>query len=115
MTVCSAIKPNGERCRGIAKAGSEWCPAHDPARAAARSRGASKAAKSKPSTEIRGIKQEIRDVIAAVRTGGLERGTGAVVFQGYNVLIKAAEQERKIRELDEVEERVAALERRAAS
>ncbi len=117
MASCSAIKPNGERCKGIAKGGSEWCPAHDPARAKARSRSASKAAKSKPGTEIRGIKQEIRDVIEAVRIGALPKGTGAVVFQGYNVLIKAVEQERKVRELDELEERVEKLEqeRRFAS
>jgi hypothetical protein len=27
MSQCDAIKPNGERCRGIAKAASDWCPA----------------------------------------------------------------------------------------
>src|SRR5215217_7441401 len=47
MRGCSAIKANGERCRGIAATGSDYCPAHDPARADARIKAASKAAKSR--------------------------------------------------------------------
>ena len=111
MAKCSAIKGNGERCRGIAKAGSDYCPAHDPARSEARSRSASKAARSRPSTEIRAIKAGIREVLDGVQDGSIERGVGAVLFQGYNTLLKSTETERRIRELDEIEERVRALER----
>jgi hypothetical protein len=40
---------NGERCKGIAAAVSDYCPTHDPARAEARKRAASKAARSRHS------------------------------------------------------------------
>jgi hypothetical protein len=56
------------------------------------------------------IKREIRAVLANVRDGELERGVGAVVFQGYNILLKAVEVERKIVELDEVLVRLEAIE-----
>ncbi len=112
MAVCSAIKANGERCRGLAKAGSDYCPAHDPARSEARSRSASRAAKSKPSSELKGIKQEIRDVIEAVRTEELDKGVGAVCGQLYNTLIRAVSVELKVREVEELEQRVQALEER---
>ena len=45
-----------------------------------------------------------------VQDGSIERGVGAVLFQGYNTLLKATETERKIRELDEIEERLRKLE-----
>jgi hypothetical protein len=41
-------------------------------------------------------------VIEAVRSEALERSTGAVVFQGYNTLLKALDTERRIRENDEL-------------
>jgi|SRR5215208_5842988 len=112
MTRCPAITRDGQPCRGLVGAGSDYCPAHDPARSEARSRSASKAARSRPSTEIRAIKAGIREVIDGVQDGSIERGVGAVLFQGYNALLKATETERRIRELDEIEERVEALERR---
>ncbi len=59
-----------------------------------------------------GIKSEIRSVIGEVQKGKLDRGVGAVVFQGYNTLLRAVEVERKVRELDEHEERIAAMDER---
>jgi len=58
------------------------------------------------------IKSEIRNVIGAVRSGKLNRGVGAVVFQGYNTLLRAVEVERKVREAEEFDERLEALEKR---
>jgi hypothetical protein len=58
------------------------------------------------------IKHRIRDVIDDVRTGELDRGIGAVVFQGYNTLLRAVEVERKIKETQEFDERLEALETR---
>jgi hypothetical protein len=60
---------------------------------------------------MRRIKSEIEAAIESVQTGELDRGVGAVVFQGYNILMRAVEIERKVRETDEVEERLLNLER----
>jgi len=56
------------------------------------------------------VKREIRRVIEAVDKGETERGVGAVLFQGFNTLLKAVEVERKAKEAEEVEERLTALE-----
>jgi archaellum component FlaC len=48
-------------------------------------------------------------VIEAVRTKALERATGAVVFQGYNTLLKALDTERRIRETEELAREVEEL------
>jgi hypothetical protein len=56
------------------------------------------------------VKREIRRVIEAVDSGETERSVGAVLFQGFNTLLKAVETERRIAEQAEVLERIAALE-----
>jgi hypothetical protein len=92
MARCAAIKPNGERCRGIAATGGDQCPAHDPARAAERKRNARKAALSRGGgAELKKIKEEVRAVIAAVLSGRIDKGIGAVALQGYNTLLRAVE------------------------
>jgi archaellum component FlaC len=55
------------------------------------------------------VKSEIREVIEAVRSEALERSTGAVVFQGFNTLLKALDTERRIREADELTRQVEEL------
>jgi hypothetical protein len=89
VSKCSAIKPNGERCRGIAATGSDYCPAHDPARAEQRKRNARKAARSKGGAELKDLKRGIRTVTAAVLSGRLDKGRAAVGLQGYNLLLRA--------------------------
>ena len=110
MRVCPAIKPNGERCKGIVGAGSDYCPAHDPAREGARRRAASKAAKSKPDAEVRGVKDQLQALADRVLSGELARADAAVVSQVLNVKLRALELERKWRELGEIEDRLEALE-----
>jgi hypothetical protein len=39
----------------------------------------------------------------------VERGVGALVIQGYNTLLKAVEVERKVKETEELEERIEQL------
>jgi hypothetical protein len=111
MAACSGIKPNGERCKGIPATGSDYCPAHDPARAEARKRAASKAARSTPNHELRDLKRRISEVVDAVLDGSQDRGRAAVAIQGFNALRGALDLERRVRELDEMEARIEALER----
>jgi hypothetical protein len=62
-----------------------------------------------------GIKRDIRSTIDSVLAGRIERGTGAVIFQGFNTLLKAVETERRVRETDELLERIEALEEQTQS
>jgi glutathione S-transferase len=111
VRVCPVIKPNGQRCKGIVGATSDYCPAHDPAREGARRRAASKAARSKPDAGIKGVKVQLQDLADRVLSSELERADAAVVSQILNVKLRALELERKWRELGELEDRLEALER----
>ena len=113
MSLCAGIKADGGRCKAQAMRGSTWCIGHDPEQAEARQRRASKGGRrggrGRPSAELVGVKAEIWEVIEAVRSEALERSTGAVVFQGYNTLLKALDTERRIRETDELARQVEEL------
>ena len=110
MTVCRATKANGEPCRAPAKGPHGCCWAHNPANAEQRSRMASKAAKSKPSRELIRLKAQLVDLTKDVLAGEIETGRAAVANQLINTLIRTIEQERKMREMGELAERLEALE-----
>jgi hypothetical protein len=73
---CSSIKANGQRCRGIATADSEFCPAHDPTRSEARKKSASEAARSKPNRELAGLKSQLATLYDDVRESRIEPKIG---------------------------------------
>ena len=110
MTVCRATKANGEPCTLVANGPQGFCWTHDPANRDKRRRMASKAAKSKPNREITTIKALLKDLTDRVLAGDLETGRAAVVNQLVNTRLRAIEQERKLRELAELEGRLEALE-----
>ena len=86
------------------------CYAHDPAHAEERSRAASKAAKSRHDPEVREIKRLLKDLYSGVLEGRVERAAAAVANQVANTRLRAIEVERRIREQDELEERLDELE-----
>jgi hypothetical protein len=114
LSRCTAIKPSGERCKGRAIEGSEWCWNHDPAHAAERRRNGSRGGKTggrgRPQAELASIKQRLSDLADDVLKGKVERGTGAVVSQILNVYLRAVSVELKAREQLELTERLEALE-----
>jgi hypothetical protein len=61
-------------------------------------------------SELADLKKQIRDLAAAVLDGTADRGRAAVANQLYNTLVRAIEQERKIRETGELAERLEAME-----
>jgi hypothetical protein len=87
------------------------CWLHDPARADQRHRHASKAARSKGSKEVAGLKAEIKSVIADVRAGDLDRNDAAVMIQGYRALKDFIALERHLRETDELAAEIEELKR----
>jgi hypothetical protein len=113
MPRCGAFKPNGTPCERIVGASETHCYAHDPDRSDERRRNASRAARSKPNKELQGVKSQLQSI--ADRTLGNEidarRATAAV--QSLNAKIRAIEVERRVREEDELFERLGELERRA--
>lgn len=110
MAQCRAIKRDGSRCRGSVKPGEEWCWNHDPTNAERRQRNTSKAGKSKPSRDLGAIRSQLQDLTDRVLTGEVHRSAAAVCGQLLNVKLRAVEVERKIREQEELEGRIEALE-----
>ena len=108
--VCRASKRNGSPCTAPASGGNGYCWAHDPANAERRRRIASRGGRGKGGGELLDLKRQLKDLAADVLDGKVERGDAAVVNQIWGTLVRAIEQERKIRETGELAERLEALE-----
>jgi LPS O-antigen subunit length determinant protein (WzzB/FepE family) len=109
-STCMATKRDGSPCTLPSYGSDGLCWAHDPKNAERRRRGQSRGGKNKPTREIVGIKAQLKDLAEAVLAGELETGRAAVANQLINTSLRAIELERKIRETDELEARVEALE-----
>jgi hypothetical protein len=108
---CGAIKADGGRCKNLAAKGSEWCSSHDPAYAERRKRAARKGGKSKGGgAELVELKKHLSTLASAVLSGSVDRADAAVVGQLFNVKLRAIEQERKLREIEDLEHRLEELE-----
>ena len=110
MGRCSAIKRNGEPCTLPANGPHGLCWAHDPKNAEKRRRGASRGGKARANREIPAIKARLEDLEERVLAGDLETGRAAVANQLINTRLRTIEQERKIKEVEELEGRLEALE-----
>ncbi len=102
MRRCSGIKPDGTQCTLSVESPETYCWHHTPKRAEERRRAASRGGRSRPSTEVRAIKEEIKAVISDVKAGNLDRNDAAVMIQGYRALKDFIELERRVKETDEL-------------
>ena len=118
MARCSAIKADNDRCKVEAMPGDEWCWNHHPDYEEARRRRASKGGKrggrSRPRVELSDLKAQLQDLVRDVLAGYLETGRAAVANRLINTRLRAVELERKIRETEELEARIGALEQQKA-
>jgi hypothetical protein len=114
MPRCAEKKGDGTPCERIVGSSQQYCYAHDPAFAEDRKRDASKAARSpakgRSNSEIREIKGRLKDLYVAVLEGRAERAAAAVANQIANTQLRAIELERRVREQEELEERLDELE-----
>lgn len=114
MSLCSGIKADGGRCKAQAMHGSEWCIGHDPDQAEARRRRASKGGKrggrGRPLAELSDVKRRLSGLADDVLEGRVERGDAAVVSQLLGTLIRAVSVEMKVREVEDLEQRLEELE-----
>ena len=107
---CAAKTRNDRPCRGLVRPGSDYCPAHDPARQEDRRAAASKAARSKPGGEVRGLKDRLEGLADDVLAGRVEPKEAAVVTQIANAHTRLLEFEKKFQELEEFGAKIAVLE-----
>ena len=94
--------------------GSQWCYVHDPALEETRrrnnARGGRRGGRGRPQAELGGIKARLSKLADDVLAGEVDKGVAAVASQVLNVYLRAIATELKVREVTELEERLAALE-----
>jgi hypothetical protein len=93
----------------------EYCYNHDPSRVEERKRAASYAGKSKASKATRHLHDLLEALTRRVIDGELETFRGAVANQLIGTRIRLFEYERRLKELEEIEARLHALEEAAPS
>jgi hypothetical protein len=115
MNRCLGTKRDNSPCTVTVEPPQTYCWWHDPANADKRkqaaARGGKRAGRGRPQAELANIKQRLSDLAEDVLAGELETARAAVANQLINTRLRAIELERKIREADELEMRIAALER----
>lgn len=119
---CTSPKADGSPCTRDPQPGKDVCWSHDDSEAIAdqRRRNSSAGGKAVMSLvsekataqrqEIAGIKEQLRTLAAELKDGSVPPQTGGVVVQVYNALLRAVDLDRKVRELDDMDERLSALE-----
>ena len=118
MSRCPGIKRDGFRCTVTVEPPQTHCWWHDPANAEERkraaARGGKRAGRGRPQAELVEIKELLKDlterVLGQEGTEPLETGRAAVANQLINTRLRAIEQEREIRETEDLEARIEALE-----
>jgi hypothetical protein len=110
MPQCQGNKRDGSRCTQSVPAGVQWCFNHDPNRAEERRRNTSRAGRTKRAGEISDLKKQLKDLAADVLSGKVGRSEAAVINQILNTRARLIELERKIREQEELTERLEVLE-----
>lgn len=110
MARCAGLKRDGSPCTATVNPPQTYCWWHDPANTEQRKKAASKAGSSKPGPELKDAKLRIKQYVQGVIDGTVEKGRASVAFQGLGVLCRFIEQERKQRELEEVEARLSEIE-----
>ena len=114
MARCERIKADGQRCKGIAIRGEEWCPAHHPDHQERRRRNASKGGKrggrGRPVVELSNLKQRLEELADDVLGGRIDRQDAAVAGQLLNYAIRAVSVGLKAKEVEELEGRLEELE-----
>ncbi len=115
--LCRATTKYGRPCQNVPLPGKEECYSHSPepehvAQRAKNARAGSHAAHSPGTTEIQELKDELKALVREVKAGEVAPGVATVITQLSNVILRAIEQDRKVRETEDLEERLAALEGR---
>jgi hypothetical protein len=114
LAKCSGITRAGTACKGIPIDGSQWCYVHHPDHIEERrrhgSKGGKRAGRGRPQAELSGIKRRLSDLADDVLEGRQDKGVAAVASQVLNVYLRAVSVELKMREQQEITERLEELE-----
>jgi hypothetical protein len=111
MAVCAGYKRDGSPCAITVEPPQSYCWWHDPENAEARRLAASKGGRARPNRELVAVKSQLQEMADEVLSGEVDRAAAAVAGQLLNIKLRAIEQERKLKETEDLEARIEALER----
>lgn len=119
MAKCRAIKGDGTACKADAMAPSPWCYSHDPAHADTRARharaGGKAGGRGRPAVELNALKALLAELIDEARdppgdgAPALDTGRVYLINTLINTQLRVLEAERKLKELDVLDEHAARL------
>ena len=110
MPQCSGFKRDGSRCIATVNPPHTRCWWHDPANAERRRRAASRGGKGKAGRGTKELHTLLEDLTKRVIDGKLETSRGAVANQLIGTRIRLFDYERRLKELEELEARLEAVE-----
>jgi hypothetical protein len=117
MAKCTFTKRNGDECRGVAVGPSGGCYAHDPAYQLERKRDARRNGKRggrgrpNPGTaDLQRLQNRLEELAEQVLAGTVDRADAAVTIQAWNGARACIAASARMRELEDVERRLDALE-----
>jgi hypothetical protein len=95
--------------------GYQWCYSHRPDLAEERSRNARRGGKAggrgrSSLSETAEAKRWIKGLVSQLLRGDVQRDVATACFMGLNVMARYIEVERRLKETEELEERISALE-----
>ncbi len=115
MTQCTAIKPGGERCKGVPIDDSGLCYSHHPDTKAERQangrRGGKRGGRGRPSVELKRLAKRLEDLADRVLSGEVDRSLAYTAGQLLNFARGCVKDSLDARDKEEFEERLEELER----
>ena len=109
-STCTATKRDGSPCTLPSNGSSDLCWAHDPTNAERCRRGQSRGGRNKPGKEIVAIRGRLSNLADDVLAGRVDRADAAVAGQLLGTVIRAIGTELRVREQEELVERLEELE-----
>lgn len=113
MPECEALRGDGQRCQAVAVRGSGLCAAHHPNFQEQRRRGAVKGGRRGGrgrGGELTQAKNRLHTLAEDVVSGTLDTKRATAAAMVWNAWLRAQELERKLKEADELEQRLDELE-----
>ena len=107
---CRGAKRDGSRCTVAVNPPQIYCWWHAPENSAKRQKAAARGGKGKASRTVKELHALLEDLTERVIDGKLETSRGAVANQLIGTRIRLFEYERRLKEVEEFEERIEALE-----
>jgi hypothetical protein len=109
-TKCRGVKRDGSQCTVAVNPPQIYCSWHAPENSAKRQKAAARGGKARASRVDKELHALLENLTKRVINGELETSRGAVANQLIGTRIRLLEYERRLKEVEEFEERIEALE-----